>query len=175
MALSILVRMDKGPNLSLAGPPGLLYSCETWTLTGELRRRLNSFGTMSLRRIFGYRWHDYMSNDLVLREAGLKEVTCIVRELQLRLYGHVARLPGKDAAHRILSCQDSRGWTMPRGRSHASWLCQMESYLKDTSMAGLAFACAIARRRPKEYRCKVDAATRCSGVCPHTRPGLQDR
>ena len=23
-------------------------------------------------------------------------------------------------------------------------------------------------RRPKEYRRKVDAATRCSGVCPHT-------
>ena len=42
--------------------PVLLYFCETWTLTAELRRRLNSFGTMSLRRILGYRWHDYMSN-----------------------------------------------------------------------------------------------------------------
>ena len=38
--------------------PVLLYSCETWTLTGELRRRLNSFGTMSLRRIFGHRWQN---------------------------------------------------------------------------------------------------------------------
>ena len=72
------------------------YSCETWTLTGELRRRMNSFGTMSLRRILGYRWHDYISNDLVLREAGLRQVTCIVRERQLRLYGHVARLPAED-------------------------------------------------------------------------------
>ena len=33
------------------------------------------------------------SDDLVLREAGLRQVTCIVRERQLRLYGHVARLP----------------------------------------------------------------------------------
>ena len=32
-------------------------------------------------------------------------------------------------------------------------------------MAGLASAWAVARRRPKEYRRKVDAATRCSGVC----------
>ena len=31
-----------------------------------------------------------MSNDLVLREAGLRQVICIVRERQLRLYGHVA-------------------------------------------------------------------------------------
>ena len=93
----------------------LLYSCETWILTGELRGRLNSFGTMSLRRILGYRWHDYMSNDQVLREAGLRQVTCIVRERQLRLYGHVTvRLPAEDPAHLILSCRDSWGWTMPR-------------------------------------------------------------
>ena len=42
-----------------------------------------------------------MSNDLVLSEAGLRQVTCIVRERQLRLYGHVARLPAQDPAQRF--------------------------------------------------------------------------
>ena len=148
--------------------PVLLYSCETWTLTGELRRRLNSFGTMSLRRILGYRWHDYISNDLVLMEAGLRQVTCIVRERQLRLYGHVARLPAEDPALRILSRRNPRGWTMPSGRQHAPWLRHVESYFcGDRGMAGLASAWAMARRRPKEYRRKVDAAMRCSGACFH--------
>ena len=55
---------------------------------------------------------------------------------------------------------------MPRGRSHTPWLRKVESYLKDAGMAGLASAWAMARRRPKEYRRKVDAATHCSGVCP---------
>ena len=59
---------------------------------------------------------------------------------------------------------------MPRGRPHASWLRQVESYLKDKDMAALASAWAMARRRPREYRRKVDAATRCSGVCSHIRP-----
>ena len=45
---------------------------------------------------------------------------------------------------------------------------QTEAYLKNTGMAGLAFAWAMAERRMKEYRRKVDAATRGSGVCPHT-------
>ena len=40
-------------------------------------------------RILGYRWHDYMSNDLVLKEAGLRQVACVVCERQLRIYGHV--------------------------------------------------------------------------------------
>ena len=45
---------------------------------------------------------------------------------------------------------------------------QTVAYLEDMRMTGLASAWAMARRRTKEYRHKVDAATRCSGVCPHT-------
>ena len=43
---------------------------------------------------------------------------------------------------------------------------QTESYPKDMSMTGLASAWAMARGRSKDYRRKVDAASRCSGVCP---------
>ena len=38
----------------------------------------------------------------------------------------------------------------------------------EKGLAGLATAWAMERGRPEEYRRKVDAATRCSGVCPHT-------
>ena len=37
---------------------------------------------------------------------------------------------------------------------------QSDAYLKDMGMAGLASAWAMARRRTKEYRHKLDAATR---------------
>ena len=101
VALLILLQEDEGLSLRSL----VLYSCRTWSLTGELKRRLKPFGTISLRRILGYRWHDYMSNDLVLREAGLGQVTCLVRERQLRLYGFVARWdPAEDPAHRIFYC-----------------------------------------------------------------------
>ena len=65
----------------------------------------------------------------------------------LRLYGHVARFLAEDSAHRILFCRDPSGWAMPRGRPHASRLRQVEAYLKDMGMTGLAFAWAMARRR----------------------------
>ena len=42
-------------------------------------------------------------------------------------------------------------------------------------MAGLASAWALARRRLKEYCHKVDAGTRCSGVCPNTWPKIRQR
>ena len=56
-----------------------------------------------------------MPNDVVLREATLRQVTGIVRERQLRPFGRVARLPAEDPAHRILSCRDPFGLTLLRG------------------------------------------------------------
>ena len=45
---------------------------------------------------------------------------------------------------------------------------QTEAYRKDTGMVGLASVWAMARRRLKEYRHKINAATRWSDICPHT-------
>ena len=55
---------------------------------------------------------------------------------------------------------------MLRGRPHASWLRQVESYLRNAGMAGLASAWAMAEG-DRVHRHVVDTATLCSGVCPH--------
>uniref|UniRef100_A0A8C4QEJ3 L-seryl-tRNA(Sec) kinase n=1 Tax=Eptatretus burgeri TaxID=7764 RepID=A0A8C4QEJ3_EPTBU len=99
--------------------PVLLYGCETWTLMRNLRWRLNSFGTRSLQGILGYRWLDFVSNERLLRETQMRFVTCIVRERQLRLYGHVAHSPDADPVHQILSVREPREWRTPIGRPRA--------------------------------------------------------
>ena len=57
--------------------PVLLYGCETWTLIKDLRLRLNSFGRLSLRRILGYRWLDFVSNEWFLRETQMRFVPAL--------------------------------------------------------------------------------------------------
>ena len=57
------------------------------------------------------------------------------------------------------------------GRPCASWLQQVDQHLKEMGM-GQASAWGMARRRPLEYRWKVDAVTHCSGTCSHTFPDL---
>ena len=94
-------------------------------------------------------------------------VTCIVREHQLRLYGHVARFPDADPAHQILSVRESLEWRRPMGRTRSSWLQQVDQHLKEIGM-GQASAWGMARLRPLEYRRKVDAVTRFSGASTHT-------
>ena len=114
--------------------PVLLYGCETWTLTKDLRRRLNSFGTKSLRIILGYRWPDFVSKERLLRHTQMICVTCIVHEHQLQLYGHVARLADADPAHQILSAREPRDWRKPMGQPHASWLQRVDRQLKEKGM-----------------------------------------
>ena len=146
--------------------PVVLYGCDTSTLTRDLRQRLNSFGTRSLRRILGHRWSDLVSNEWLLRETQMRFVTCIVCESQLRLYGHVARFPDADPVHQILSVREPRECRGEMGRPRASWLQQVDQHLKEMGM-GQASAWGMARRRPLEYWRKVDAVTCCSSACSH--------
>ena len=139
MALSVPLQEDESPSLQVLGASSvplyiLLYGCETWTLTRDLRQRLNSFGTRSLRRILSYRWSDFVSNEQLLRETQKRFVTCIVHERQLLLSGHVARFPDADHAHQIVSAREPREWRRPMGRPRASWLQQVDRYLKEIGM-----------------------------------------
>ncbi|KAG0711750.1 Major facilitator superfamily domain-containing protein 1 [Chionoecetes opilio] len=83
--------------------PVLIYGCETWTLNSDLKRRIDAFGNKCLRRIMGYRSDDYVSNQLLHHETESRPLTCIVRQCQLRLYGHVARYPETDPSHQVVS------------------------------------------------------------------------
>ena len=148
--------------------PIMLYGCETWTLTKNLRRRLNSFGTRSLQKILGYHWSDFVSNEELLRETQMRFVSCIVRERQLRLYGNVARFPDADPAHQILSARDPHEWRRPVSRPRASWLQQVDQRLKEIGIGQASSTWEMARRRPLKFWRKVDASTRCSVSCSHT-------
>ena len=95
--------------------PVLLYGCETCTLAMDLRWKRNSFGTRSLWRMLGYHWSDFVSNEQFLRETQMRFVTCIVRERQLWLYGHVAHFPDPDPVHQILSVREPHEWRKSMG------------------------------------------------------------
>ena len=140
--------------------PVLLYGCETWTLNSDLERRLNVFGTRCLRRIMGYRWNDFVSNQRLLRETKSEPVTSIIRDRQLRLYEHVARLPDVDPAHRVVSVRDNPAWRRPRGRPRNSWLGQIDLMCWERYRMGRVATWGQARRDRSGLRRRVGDATR---------------
>ena len=137
----------------------------------DLTRRLNSFHSRSLQRILGYCWSDFVFYEWLLRDTQIGFVPCIVRERQLRLYGHAAHFPDADPAHQILSAREPCEWRRPMSQPHGLWLQLVDQHLKEMGM-GQASAWGMARWRLLGYRRKVYAATCCSGACSHTCPDL---
>ena len=130
VALPVPVQNDESPSLQILGAS----RCETWTLTRDLRWKLNSFDTSSLWRILGSYWSDFLFNERFLRETQMRFVTCIVHEHQLRLYEHVACFPNADPAHQILRAREPREWRRPMGQTRAKWLQQVDQHLKEMGM-----------------------------------------
>ncbi|KAG2465817.1 CNG3 protein, partial [Polypterus senegalus] len=128
--------------------PILLYGCETWTLSSDLRRSLDSFGTVSLRKILGHRWFDFESNERLLMESRMRHITCIVREHNLRHYGYVARFPEGDPVRKILIVGDPSGWTRPRGRPRNTWLRQIEGHFRRVGLDRVS-AWRVTNRNPE--------------------------
>ena len=81
----------------------------------------------------------------------MRFVTCIVRECQLWLSGHLAHFPDADPAHQILSAREHREWRRTMGRPRASWLQQVDKHLKEMGM-GEASTWGMASRRSLERR-----------------------
>jgi len=64
----------------------------------------------------------------------MRFVTYVVREHQLRLYGHASRFPDADPAHQILLAREPREWRRKMGQPRASWLQQVDRHLKEMGM-----------------------------------------
>lgn len=145
----------------------LLHGCEAWALKADLKRRLDVFGTKCLRRVMGYRWYDYLSNQRLLCETELEFVTSIVCRCQLGLYGHVARFTDVDPTYRVASVRDSREWRRPRGRPRNSWLEEVNRSCRELFGMGRPTAWGLARRSRREWRRCVSEAIRPLAYAPH--------
>ena len=75
-----------------------LYSCESWTLTAELQRRIQAIEMRCYRKILRISYKDHVTNEEVrakIQQAiGLHEDLTIVKRRKLQWYGHVSRSSG---------------------------------------------------------------------------------
>ena len=73
-----------------------LYACETWTLSAELERRIQTFQMRCYRKIFGISYRDRITNEDVRNPVRAAigphdDLLSIVKTRKLRWYGHVTR------------------------------------------------------------------------------------
>lgn len=67
-----------------------------------------------------------VSNRRLHRETGMGPVTCIIRDRQLRLYGHLARFSVNEPIHQVVSLRNNPAWRRHMGIPRKSWLGQLD-------------------------------------------------
>ena len=72
-------------------PPVLLYGCETWKITKNDERKINSFQCQCLRRKLWIRWQMRMTNKTVIELAEINDTSCEVQRRRLNWLGHILR------------------------------------------------------------------------------------
>ena len=84
--------------------PVFLYSCESWTLTAELHRRIQAMEMRCYRKIQRVSYKDHVTNEEV--RAKIKKaigphenLLTTVKRRKLQWYGHVSRSSGSDQTH----------------------------------------------------------------------------
>lgn len=121
----------------------LTYGCEAWTLTADLEKNLEAAEMWFLRRMLKVSFIDHVSNEEVMRRAGVKrELLSVIIERQLRFLGHVVRKEGLEC----VALQGKIEGKRARGRQRITYLDRVK---KVTGIANTAeiFACARNRQR----------------------------
>jgi len=93
-------------------------------------QQLDIFHQRNLRKILGITWKDHVTNMEVLSRTGHRRLQDIVAERQLRMAGHIIRMPpGRPANHAV--SWTPRGSGRRRGRPTKSWRSTFKEDLVD--------------------------------------------
>ena len=98
------------------------YACETWTLTAELEKKIQTTEMRCFRRLLGISYRDHVTNEKVgnrIRQAigPYEDLLTTVKKRKLRWYGHKTRSTG--LAKMILQGTVQGG--RRRGRQKKRW------------------------------------------------------
>ena len=131
--------------------------------TVSITNKLDVFHRRCLRSILRISWRDHISNDEVMRRAGVAPLSDIVSERRKRMTGHVLRLPRERPASVAMDWMPEGG-KRKRGRPKKTW---RQTSKEDLSEMGVSWhgARRVARDRSKWRR----LVAQCSyGACQKT-------
>ena len=164
IALSTKIRLLRSLIMSI-----FLYVCETWTLTAETERKIQTMEMRSFRRLLGISYREHITNEEVrsrIRQAigPYKELLSIVKQRKLQWYGHITRSSGLAKTFLQGTVQGGRR----RGRQRKRW----EDNMCEWTGLGLSDTVRKAEEREEWRRLVV---TSCGAPTVHKIMGQIDR
>ena len=164
IALNTKIRLLRSLIMSI-----FLYACETWALTAETERKIQTMEMRSFRRLLGISYRERITNEEVrsrIRQAigPYKELLTIVKQRKLQWCGHITRSSGLAKTFLQGTVQGGRR----RGRQRKRW----EDNICEWTGLGLSDTVRKAEEREEWRRLVV---TSCGAPTVHKIMGQIDR
>ena len=108
----------------------LLYGCETWTITAEIKKNLEAAEMWFYRRMLRISWKEKRTNESILEETNQeRSLINTISERQLKFLGHICRHKGLE----FLSLTGKIEGTRSRGRQRITFLDSLSSFVTETT------------------------------------------
>ena len=129
-----------------------LYTCETWTKTADIERRIQALEMRCFRILLGISYRDHITNEEVKARIGnligpYEDLLTATKRRKLKWYGHVTRSSG--LAKTIL--QETVQGGRRRDRQRKRW----EDNIKEWTGRGWNIILRKAENRVEEVGCKI--------------------
>ena len=118
--------------------PTTIYAGETWKRTDAISNRLGVFHQRCLRTILGISWRDHITNEELMKRAGMDDLSDIVTVRRRRFAGHVMRLP-KERPAKVAMRWTPAGGKRKRGRPKTTW---RKTFQEDLQEMGIDWSSA---------------------------------
>ena len=106
--------------------PVLLYGSETWSITSDMRKHLESCEMWFLRWMMRIPWTDKVRNEEVLKRAGTgRKLILEIRTKQMRFLGHLMRKDGLENLALTGKIEGKRS----RGRKWSLWMANLNEWI----------------------------------------------
>jgi len=115
--------------------PGVLYGCETWSLTLREEHRLRVFENRVLRRIFGPKRDEVTGEWRKLNTEKLNDLYCsfntfrVIKSRRMRWTGHVARMGDRSGVYSVLVGKPERKRSLGRPRLRWEYNIKMDLWI----------------------------------------------
>ena len=109
--------------------PILVYGSETWTLYQHQVRKLRTIQQRHLRLILKIKWDHFVSNEEVLKRAGVEDIELKLVGNRLRWLGHICRMADNRPVKALLHSELFHG-SRPVGRPYLRFKDTCKSALK---------------------------------------------
>ena len=114
----------------------LLYGCETWQLTKDMTRQLDSYATSCYRFMLGIKRVDRVQNTRILQLVSQEPLSTTVQRRQLRWLGHTLRRPPGTLSRRYVLYNPDHGHRR-RGRPRLLYTKYIQPLTGVTNLANL--------------------------------------